>query len=245
MSTDSWGTAYQDLIERRDELMRRLSMKYFGKAYNFRDFQRFIGEYQASEPRLLPSPYDKHNPSVVRGQLLFGDLAIGCVACHKPPEFTDKGELLYHNRERVLPALISFTRRESAFTLVGPHWMDTVNGFVRDLEYWEPGRIERKQGFVTTFPLRGLFDRPFAFLHHGRAMSVRETFAAPGHYSLRKFTYAPLRGGEEVRPSGRERGFNELAFLQERTFMMDTHGATSHLNARQVQDLENFLLTIE
>ena len=245
MSTDSWGAAYQDLLERRNELIRRLSMKHFGKAYNFRDFQRFIGEYQACEPRLMPNPYDQRNPSVRRGRLLFGDLAIGCVVCHKPPEFTDKTELLYHNRERVLPSLISFTRRELSFTLVGPHWMDTVNGYLRDLEYWEPGRVERQQGFVTSFPLRGLFDRPFAFLHHGRAMSLRETFAAPDHYSLRKFKYGPLRGGEALRPSGRERGFNELAFLEERTFMMDTHGATSHLNARQVQDLENFLLSIE
>jgi hypothetical protein len=245
MSTDQWGPFYHDLMERRDEMIRRKSMEYFGKAFNFRDFQRFIGEFQAVETKLMPNPFDQNHPSVQRGKRLFNDLAVGCVICHKPPQFTDKSLALYNNRERVLPSLISFTPRELAFTLIGPHWMDTINGHERDLEYWEPGRAERTQGMVTSFPLRGLFDRPFAFLHHGRAISVRETFASPDHYSLRKFKYMPLRGSERLRPNGRERGFNELSFPDERTYMLDTHGATSHLNARQVQDLENFLLSIE
>jgi cytochrome c peroxidase len=220
-------------------------MKYFGKAFNFRDFQRFIGEYQATESKLQPNPFDQHNVSVMRGKLLFNDLSVGCVTCHKPPNFTDKGEELYHNRERVLPSLISFTPRERSFTLVSPSWMDTANGYTRDVEPWEKGRVKRKQGFLTTFQLRGLFDRPPAFLHHAKALSLRETFAAPNHYSLRKFKYLPLRGGEEVRSDGHERGFNELSFLKEKTYMVDTHGATSHLSARQVQDLENFLLSLE
>ncbi len=220
-------------------------MRYFGKAFDFRDFQRFIGEFQVAETRLMPNPFDQRSPSVARGRLLFNDLGVGCAVCHKPPQFTDKGEALTHNKERVLPSLISFTPREKSFTLVGPHYMDTANGYVRDLEGWEPGGVEKKQGEVTTFPLRGLFDRPFAFLHHGRAISVRETFASPDHYSLRRFKYAPLRGGEPIRPGAKERGFNELSFLKEKTFMLDTHGATSHLNAQQVQDLENFLLSIE
>jgi hypothetical protein len=181
---------------------------------------------------------------VARGRLLFNDLSVGCVSCHKPPNFTEKSEDFYHNHERVLPSLISFTPRESAFTLVGPHYMDKVNGYVRDLEGWEPGGVKKK-GMVTTFPLRGLFDRPFVFLHHGRALSIRETFIAPDHYSLRRFKYSPLRGGEPVRPGAKERGFNEQSFLKEKTYMMDTHGATSQLHALQVQDLENFLLSIE
>lgn len=246
MSTDSWGPAlYADLKERRDEHMRRLTLKYLGKAHNFRDFQRFIGDYQASEPRLLPNPFDQNNPSVVRGRLLYGNLGVGCVICHPPPEFTTKEEALYHNKERVLPPIVSFTPREKSFTLVSPHWMDSVNNYERDVENWETGGIERKEGHVTSFALRGLFDRPFAFLHHGRAKSIRETFLAPEHYALRKYKYPVLSGGEEIRPAGRERGFNELSFLEEKTFMMDTHGGTSHLSARQAEDLENFLLTIE
>ena len=245
MSTDSWGPFYYDLRERRDELSRRLTMRYFGKAFAFRDFQRFIGAYQVATAQLSPNPFDQRHPSVQRGRLLFGDLGVGCVNCHKPPNFTDKTSDLAHNEERALPAIVTFTAREGAFTLAAPHFMDRVNGFVRDLEYWEKGRIERVQGLVTTFPLRGLFDRPFTFLHHGRALTLRETFAAPNHYSLRRFRYPRLRGGELVRPDGLERGFNELTFLEERTYVMDTHGATSHLDARQVADLENFLLSIE
>jgi len=245
MAARPWGPVYEDLRERRDELVRRLTMRYFGKAFVFRDLQRFIGEYQAAEVRLPPSPFDRQNPSVERGRLLFNDLSIGCAVCHRPPAFADKREALYHNAQRVLPSLVTFTRREASFTLIGPSWMDTVNGFRRDLAPWEPGGAERVQGEVTTFQLRGLFDRPATFLHHGRALSIRETFAAPDHYALRRLRYPVLRGGERVRPGGRERGFNELSLLSERTSMPDTHGATSHLTARQVQDLESFLRTIE
>ncbi len=245
MTTDSFGDIYFDLGERRDEMIRKLSMKYFGKAYNFRDFQRFIGEFQAAETRLHPNPYDKNNPSVKRGKTLFTRLDVNCITCHKAPEFTDKSEELFNNHERVLPAITSFTRREKAFTLVGPHWMDRANNYKRDLEYWEEGRVERNQGDVTVFQLRGIFDRPFSFLHHGRAVSLREVIAAPDHYSLRKFKYPVLRGGEDVREGLRERGFNELSFLDEKTYIMDTHGGTSHLNTVQIQDLENFLLSIE
>lgn len=245
MSLALFGDKLHDLEERRDEEVRRLTMRHFGKAFDFRDLQRFIGEYQAAESRLPPNPFDQQNPSVQRGRLLFNDLSVGCVSCHKPPHFADKDEALTHNQNRALPALISFTPRELTFTLMSPSWMDKINGYKRDLEPWEEGRWELKQGFLTTFQLRGMFDRPGAFLHHGKALTVRETFAAPNHYSLRRFKYSPLRGGEEVRPDGRERGFNELMFPKEKTYMVDTHGATSHLNARQVRDLEAFLRALE
>jgi YVTN family beta-propeller protein len=245
MSSAAWGDSYMDLKERRDEHMRRLTLKFFGKSYNFRDFQRFIGDYQASEPRLMPNPFEQEHPSVIRGRLLFSNLGIGCVTCHPPPEFTTKEEIVYNNKQRVLPPLISFTRREKAFTLISPHWMDTINHYKRDVEGWEEGSYEEVEGHVTSFSLRGMFDRPFAFLHHGRAKSVRETFASPQHYSLRRYKYPVLSGGEVIRPDGKERGFNELSFLEEKTFMMDTHGGTSHLSAREVQDLENFILSIE
>ena len=40
-----------------------------------------------------------------------------------------------------------------------------------------------------------------------------------------------------------EKGFNELSFPLEKTFMPDTHGATSHLNYLQIIDLENFFIS--
>ncbi|MBI2374756.1 MAG: YncE family protein [Deltaproteobacteria bacterium] len=244
-STRAWGDEYYDLIERRDVAIRRLTMKYFGKAYDFRDFERFIGEYQAVEPRLSPSPYDQNDPAVRRGRMLFNDLGVGCSICHRAPSFTDKSEALTHNEERVLPSLVTFTERERSFTVVSPHYMDTVNGVTRDVEPWDKGRIERVEGSVTTFSLRGLFDRPFTFLHNGSALSVRESFTTPGHDSLRKLRYVSMLGGEPVRVDGREIGANQLSFLEERGYVVDTHGATSHLTVRQVRDLESFLLTIE
>jgi hypothetical protein len=123
--------------------------------------------------------------------------------------------------------------------------MDRANNFKRDLENWEQGRVERIQGNLTTFQLRGLFDRPFAFLHHGRAVSIRESISAPDHYALRKFKYPVLRGGEIVRSNGHERGFNEKAIPEEKTYIIDTRGATSYLGTVELQDLENFLLSIE
>ena len=245
MSVDSFGAIYFDLKERRDEFIRQASMKYFGKAYNFRDFQRFIGEFQAAETRLTPNPYDQRNISVARGRQLFNRLDTGCVVCHQSPEFTNKTEKLTNNHERTLPSIVSFTRREKAFTLVGPHWMDSANNYKRDLEYWEEGRVERREGNVTVFPLRGIFDRPFSFLHHGRARSIREVIASPDHYSLRKFKYPVLRGGEDIREDRVERGFNELSFLEEKTYIPDTHGGTSHLSVVQMRDLENFIMSIK
>ena len=78
MSTAAWGERYAHLKERRDELFRELGMRYFGKAFNFRDMQRFIGEYQAAEGRLVPNPYDRQSPSVQRGKLLYGNLSVSC-----------------------------------------------------------------------------------------------------------------------------------------------------------------------
>jgi hypothetical protein len=36
-----------------------------------------------------------------------------------------------------------------------------------------------------------------------------------------------------------------MMLAQERAYLLDTHGGTSHLNAYEVQDLVNFLLSIE
>jgi len=76
--------------ERRDEMFRQMSMRLFGKAFKLRDFQRFVGEWQVHEPRLLPNPFDQTNVSVVRGRLLFEDPQVGCVSCHPAPHFAKK-----------------------------------------------------------------------------------------------------------------------------------------------------------
>jgi len=89
--------------------------------------------------------------------------------------------------------------------------------------------------FLVTFPevvqadgriefgvpvLRGLWARGNLFLHDGRARNLREVLLTPGHPALR--------------PG--ERGFNEVDGIP------DTHGATSSLSARQLDDLIAYIL---
>jgi hypothetical protein len=94
------------------------------------------------------------------------------------------------------------------------------------------------QGFIATFPqtvqsagglhigatpLRGLWDRPHThLLHDGRARSLREVLATPGHPALEP--------GEVGR--------------NERDGVLDTHGGTSHLGRYEIEDLMNFLETL-
>ncbi|MFW5875286.1 MAG: hypothetical protein ACOCXM_00985 [Myxococcota bacterium] len=69
--------------------------------------------------------------------------------------------------------------------------------------------------------LRGAWNRT-RFLHHGRAGSLREVLAPPGHPALR--------------PG--ERGLNE------RDGQPNTHGSTSHLTADELEALVAFVETL-
>ena len=60
-SMDASSKLQATLEERRDEMFRRISMQHFGKAFTLRDFQRFVGEWQVHEGRLLPNPFDPTN----------------------------------------------------------------------------------------------------------------------------------------------------------------------------------------
>ena len=72
-------------------------------------------------------------------------------------------------------------------------------------------------------PLRGLWDRPETRLYHdGRARSLREALATPGHPAL----------------GPGERGHNE------RDGVLDTHGGTSQLSRWQLEDLLSFLRSL-
>jgi DNA-binding beta-propeller fold protein YncE len=243
------------LSERRDEMFRRASMRFFGKSFTLRDAVRFAGEWQMNEPRLLPNPFDPTNRSVVRGSVLFEDLQVGCVTCHPPPNFAKKD---FSGRpEQAFEPTVMFTARDGSSTLVGPYRLDAVNGKKRDLEPWDMGRAEETQGHFTSFQLRGIWDRPPVFLHNGIARNMREVVATPGHAGLRRFKYEPLVGGVPERPGRREVGFNETFVFKSSTPQVkshiasgarighDTHGGTSHLTARQIQDLVDFLNSIE
>jgi YVTN family beta-propeller protein len=243
------------LDERRDEMFRTHSVRLFGKAFKLRDFQRFIGEWQLHEPRLLPNPFDQTSASVARGRKLFEDPQVGCAACHTPPSFTRKD--LPGNPEQAMEPMVLVSARDGAFTLISMNRLDYINGYLRDLEPWDMGRVERNQANFTTFPLRGIWDRPPVFLHSGIARTLHEVVATPGHPALRRLKYEPRIGGYPERPGRREVGFN-MTYLftkpEPRVKMhlkggarlgFDTHGGTSELTALEVDDLVNFLNSIE
>lgn len=242
------------LDERRDELFRSVSQRLFGKAFALRDFQRFVGDWQIHEPRLLPNPFDQQSRPVLRGRRVFFDPQVGCVSCHVPPDFTRKD--FPGNPRQAMPPLVTLSRRDAAFTLIGMNRLDAIDGYLRDLEPWDTGRAEEQEGHFTTFPLRGLWDRPPVFLHHGMARSLREVVATPGHLGLGRFKYEPLLGGAGERPGRREVGFNETFFVTEKlprakAFLeaggrigLDTHGGTSQLRGAQLDDLVDFLESI-
>jgi hypothetical protein len=236
-------------------MFRRLSMRYFGKAFTLRDFQRFVGEWQIHEPRLLPNPFDQTNRSVRRGKALFERPQIGCVTCHPPPHFAKKD--FPDNRQQAIAPVVPLTVRDGSFTLISMNRLDYINGYVRDLEPWDIGRAEQVQGHFTSFPLRGIWDRPPVFLHNGMARTLHEVLAAPDHPTLGRFKYEPRIGGIPERPERREIGFNtsflpgaaapqvKLDTQAGARLGVDTHGGTSHLTALDIDDLANYLGSIE
>ncbi|MCK5663300.1 MAG: hypothetical protein KAI17_07425, partial [Thiotrichaceae bacterium] len=245
------GPVWYDLEERRDEFLRQQSMKYFGAAYNLSDFYRFVSAWMGNVTHLFPNPMDTENPSVLRGKNIFHSPQVMCSICHTAPEFTNKSRELADNNRRALPPLTTITRRDASYTLAGVRTVDILNNKALDLEPEDKGRIEDQEGSLTTMQLRGIFDRPPVFLHHARARNLRETLLTPEHKALRHFTLPILQGDEEVRPNRQEIGFNEITQrlpsgkLDPNNRIFDSHGGTSHLTTRQVDDLINFVMAIE
>lgn len=251
VSVNSLGSAWYELEERRNAFFLHQSMTWMGAGYGLTDLYRFVGEWLGNTPHLLPNPIDQEHPSVVRGERLFNDPSVMCGTCHVPGEFTNKDEALTHNDRRALPQLTTMTRRDASYTLVSVRAMDVANGLEADLAPEDRGRVEDVEGSFTTMQLRGIFDRPPTFLHHARARSLREVVCTPDHPALRRFPYPVLSGPEEVRADRMEVGFNETTRrtpegpLDAHDQISDTHGGTSHLTPRQVNDLVNFMLSLK
>lgn len=251
VSVQKLGERWYDLEERRDEFIRRQSMAYFGAAYNLTDLYRLVSTWMGNTPHLFPNPFDRKHPSVLRGQALFQSPQVMCSVCHTFPEFTNKTRQLADNDRRALPPLTTITRRDASYTLAGVRAVDIANGRWLDLAPEDLGRVETPEGTFTTMQLRGIFDRPPVFLHHGRARSLAEAILTPEHKALRQFRLPVLQGDEEVRPHRQEQGFNETTHrlpsgeLDKKNRILDSHGGTSHLTVRQANDLINFIKTIE
>lgn len=252
VSVHKLGSMGYDLDERRNEFFRQQSMKLFGAAYDLKDLYRFVGSWLGSNTHLLPSPYDREHPSVKRGAAIFNDASAMCAVCHTPPEFTNKSEQLARNNTRALPQLTTGTRRDASYTLASVRAVEHANGETGfDMEPEDAGRVEYREGGFTTMQLRGLFDRPPVFLHHARTRSLREAIATPDHRGLRRFRLPVYMGLEQVRANRMEAGFNETTArnaaggLNLADQILDTHGGTAHLRQRQLDDLVNFMLTID
>lgn len=251
VSVRSLGAAWYDLEERRNSFLRQQTMRHMGAAYGLTDLYRFVAAWLGNTPHLMPNPFDREHPSVVRGEALFNDPGVMCGTCHVPGEFTNKDPELTHNERRALPPITTITRRDASYTLVSVRAMDVANGLVMDLDPADRGRVEEVEGSFTTMQLRGIFDRPATFLHHGRARSLREVICGPGHPALRRFRFPIFLGPEEVRSGRMEIGFNETTGrtdegpLDARSQIADTHGGTSHLTPRQIEDLLSFMRSIE
>ena len=246
-----------NLEERRAEFFRRMSLKYFGKSFVLRDFQRFVGEWQAHEPRLMPNPFDQAAAAVNRGKALFNHPQLGCASCHPAPNFAKKD--FPHNPRQVVPPQVPLSVRDAGFTLISMDRLDYMAGIRRDLEPWDIGRAEEpgQNQHITPLQLRGAWDRPPLFLHNAMARSLREVIAAPGVPGLGWFKYEPLFGGSPERPGRREIGFNETYMIPKGTnaakvhlqtggrIASDAHGGTSQLTAGQIDDLVSYLESIE
>jgi YVTN family beta-propeller protein len=222
-----------DLIVRREEFFKKQSLKYFGKAFSFREIQKFIGDYQGGEPRILPNPNSQTDLMVLQGKELFENPLVGCAGCHPAPSFTDKVNV--YNQNKSFPPLVTPTSRDNIHTLISADRIDYLNGFKRSWDTNDTGRIEEKEGFFASPSLLGIWARPSRFLHHGGAMSLREVICTPGHPALRPFPSSRII---PERPDHWEIGLNELNGVP------DTHGVTSHLSVWDIECLIKFINSI-
>ncbi len=201
---------YEDILQPDGTTVRR------GILLDFSGVTRALGLFLLQRPRLLPNPWAALDlPAAERGRRLFESPATGCATCHPLP--TTAVSTQYNPLALPLrfPAVITPRRNP----LTGAN-ADGVNPlFVGAF----PDTEQDALGVYFGVPqLRGIWDRAPRFLHDGRAHSLREALATPGHPAL-------LSG---------ERGFNET------DGMADTHGGTSHLSPRDLSDLIAFLLTL-
>lgn len=186
---------------------------------DFEGITRAIGLFMLRTPRLLPNPNKHLNlPTAKRGKVLYEQTSVGCVGCHPLPATTTASLPLPFSPFGMpvrFPPVISPTRAPDGAdaSLVAPRFIGTF-----------PLTVQGPAGvFFGATPLRGLWDRPSTrFLHDGRARSLREALATPGHDALR--------------PG--ELGHNE------RDGAFDTHGSTSQLDRYELADLINFLQTL-
>lgn len=184
-----------------------------GVSLDFTGATRAVGLFLMQRPRFLPNPNAwLALPSQRAGARIFESPSTGCASCHPLPTTTLSND---HNPLGLplrFPALV--TPRRNPITGADA---DRVNP---RFEGTFPDTEQDARGLHIGVPqLRGIWDRAARFYHDGRAPSLLEALASPGHPAL-----APG-----------QKGFNET------NGMPDTHGATSHLSPEQLEDLAKYL----
>ncbi|MCC6995558.1 MAG: hypothetical protein IT370_13190 [Deltaproteobacteria bacterium] len=222
-----------DAGKRRDLFMKRASQRWFGVEYDLRQIQRILGIWQGGEGRLLPNPEDPADAMIQRGKALFESPEVGCAGCHPGPTFTDR--VHQHNQNKAFPPLITRGQRDAPHQTMGPDYVDHCEDFVRPWDPKDRGRVQEHAEFMVAESLRGLWARPPRFLHDGRAISLREVLAPPGHPALRPLLWPRAQAPR----AGRELGMNE------RDGTPDSHGATSHLTVWELECLVRYVQSIE
>jgi len=197
---DFHDSSYALQVSRCDDFYRRESRKLVGYEIGFDEMAFDLGKFLVVEPRLLPNPFDKEAPEVQRGRALYFRFDVACASCHPSPAFASPESF---------QGITTFARFDRAADL-DPDI---------SLKFLENAR----DGFFNANTLRGLWDRPGALFHDGRARTVRETILTPDHPCL-------LEG---------ERGFNMFEG------QLDVHGGTTQLTCEEIDDLVAFLLTID
>ena len=199
-------------------------------ALDFGGLTRALGLFLLQEPGLLPNP-NLPGARTERGRALFEDAATGCAACHPAPAFAlGVGDAMVVMGPVVTP--LRDPDSGSNLDLLAAGFLATFPQAAQDtcqdvcgptVCAADPTICDDLRNVKFGVPsLRGIWDRAPSMLHDGRAQGLREVLCTPGHPALREG----------------ETGFNE------RDGVPDTHGGTSHLNPREIEDLIAYLLTL-
>ncbi|MEI8256896.1 MAG: cobaltochelatase subunit CobN, partial [Deltaproteobacteria bacterium] len=182
-------------------------------ALNFQGLTSTLGLSLLHRSRLLPVPNSQDSASVRRGRALFALPSVGCAVCHTGAGFAASSSDGPGTRVQFLPVV---SQRRG----VGGHNADLVSDGFRTTFPMVVQDATNIQFGVTT--LRDMWTHSALFLHDGRARSLREVLATPGHPALQ--------------PG--ETGFNEVDGIP------NTHGATSQLTPAQIEDLVAYMLSL-
>lgn len=198
---------YQEYTDASGQTLRE------GIALDFAGVTRALGLFLLQRPRFLPNPNRALGlPAARRGRDVYESPQTGCSSCHPLPLTTVANGFNPSNVPLRFPPLITPTTNPDTGKPA-----DTITpGFLQTF----PLAVQSEGGIHFGVPqLRGIWDRAQRFYHDGRARSLREALATPGHPAL-----APG-----------ELGHNETRGMR------DTHGATGHLTAEELGDLIAFL----